>query len=154
MNELQLERFMKKVEVTEGCWFWHGAKNNNGYGMMYVGYSDPETSNGARVAHRLSFEHWVHPIGAGLEIDHLCRVRHCVNPSHLRAVTHKQNMACGLYAMKTHCKHGHDIRENFYKQNKVSGRGGRGYSRRCKICHSKAMKKWNEKRKAKNSTPI
>jgi hypothetical protein len=43
------------------------------------------------LAHRWAYEHFIGPIPAGLEIDHLCRVRHCVNPAHLEPVTKSEN---------------------------------------------------------------
>lgn len=63
-------------------------------------------------AHRFSYERAVGPIPAGLQIDHLCRVRACVNPAHLEPVTCGENVRRSWAAMprkppKTHCVHGH-----------------------------------------------
>lgn len=79
------ERFLAKVEKTERCWFWNGHRNANGYGVMNVGGK-------STLAHRWSYERWIGKIGEGLTIDHLCRVRHCVNPAHLEAVTMRVNV--------------------------------------------------------------
>lgn len=66
------------------CWVWSAARNAKGYGIVFGG-----------LAHRRVYEERVGPIPLGLEPDHLCRVRACVNPSHLELVTHKENMRRG-----------------------------------------------------------
>ena len=74
-------------DVAEtGCWLWNGGKNGSGYGTIYL----PGT--GSVYAHRYFYEHFIGKIPAGLEIDHLCKTRECVNPGHLEAVTHEENM--------------------------------------------------------------
>lgn len=98
-----LERFWAKVARTEACWLWLGAQDLQGYGRL-----------GARLAHRVSYELFSGPIPEGLEIDHLCRVRSCVNPAHLEPVTHQENMSrsslIGAHNRdKTHCKRGHEF---------------------------------------------
>lgn len=77
-------RFWAMVEKTEDCWHWKGAISDPGYGRISVG-------NRLRYAHRLSYELNVGPIPDGLSIDHLCRVRDCVRPDHLEAVTLAEN---------------------------------------------------------------
>lgn len=82
------DRFMRKVRVNEdtGCWEWIGCVTNGtmasggGYGRF-----------DGRWAHRVSWELHRGPIPQGLEIDHLCRVRHCVNPDHIEPVTKQEN---------------------------------------------------------------
>jgi hypothetical protein len=75
------ERFDASIEFTETCWLWQRSRTQNGYGLFSV--------HGKRcLAHRWLYEQTIGPIPEGLEIDHLCRVRHCVNPDHLEAVTH------------------------------------------------------------------
>lgn len=69
----------------DGCWRWTGTRDRQGYPFLNVG-------GAPRRAHRLMYEQLVGPIPSGLELDHLCRVRDCVNPSHLEAVTHTENM--------------------------------------------------------------
>jgi hypothetical protein len=81
------ERFAKKVEVADsGCWLWTASTNEGGYGHFWRGPDD------WMVAHRFSYEHFVGPIPEGLDLDHLCRVRHCVNPEHLEPVTRRENL--------------------------------------------------------------
>lgn len=81
------ERFWPKVEKTETCWNWTASKMTSGYGQIGSG------GKGGRplCAHRVAYELEVGPIPDGMQIDHICHNRLCVNPAHLRAVTNKQN---------------------------------------------------------------
>lgn len=81
------ERFDEKVDKTsssKGCWLWTSAVNGTGYGQLRV---DGKTLS----AHRLAYERYNGDIPRSMVIDHMCHVRHCVNPDHLRAVTIQQN---------------------------------------------------------------
>lgn len=78
------ERFWSRVTKAEGCWPWDGVIADNGYGHLWY-------SGRNRSAHRLAWEFANGPIPAGLVIDHICHVRHCVNPDHLRLATVSQN---------------------------------------------------------------
>jgi hypothetical protein len=84
MRKTLEERFWSKVEKTETCWEWTGNRSIHGYGRIY-------RDGALRFAHRYSIE-----LSTGraptLAIDHMCHVKHCVNPGHLREVTTKQNM--------------------------------------------------------------
>jgi hypothetical protein len=86
----ELGRYEDKIEAEPncGCWLWVGARLPNGYGSVRI-------SGRTVYAHRASYEHWRGAIPDGLQIDHLCRVRNCVNPSHLEAVTQRENMMRG-----------------------------------------------------------
>jgi hypothetical protein len=80
-----VERFWNRtIQSVDGCWEWTGTINNVGYGSL----SDGESN----LAHRFAYELLVAPIPDGLQIDHLCNVRNCVNPAHLEAVTAQENM--------------------------------------------------------------
>ncbi len=124
MSPAELERFLDKVEPEpmSGCWLWTGVCSPTGYARMSI-------HDWPHYAHRLSYEHFVGLIPEGQEIDHKCRVRCCVNPDHLRAVTHAENLkAPGSLAgrnkiPKTHCPQGH----SYEKHGRLNGDG-------CKIC--------------------
>lgn len=66
------------------CLIWQGSLNDRGYGMS--------SSGGRRLAHKVQWETVHGPVPDGLELDHLCRQRDCVNPAHLEPVTHAENM--------------------------------------------------------------
>lgn len=108
------ERFWAKVEKTETCWLWTGATSSWGYGNFYV--------DGKYLkAHRWAYENFVGPIPEGLDLDHLCRVRHCVRPTHLEPATRRENLKRGevpwgaWQLARTHCPQGHPYSgENLY----------------------------------------
>lgn len=85
-------RFLAKVrKEPNGCWAWIGARtgqtrtdHRGGYGSFFDGER-------MRPAHRVSYEIEVGPIPAGLQLDHLCRNRACVNPDHLDPVSPRMN---------------------------------------------------------------
>ena len=78
-------RFDAKYDIREdGCWIWTASTATNGYGCFWDGVKLVR-------AHRWSYENSVGPIPAELQLDHLCRVRACVNPDHLEPVTNGEN---------------------------------------------------------------
>lgn len=97
-----MTRFLAKVEKTKTCWIWKAGVTSEGYGKF---------SNGGKtlLAHRFIIDAQPHEV-----VDHICRVRICVNPDHLRQVTHRLNILAGIgpaaiNARKTHCCRGHEL---------------------------------------------
>lgn len=119
------ERFWSKVDKND-CWYWTAARGRDGYGRFYLG-------GHTRQAHRVAYELEVGPIPDGLQLDHLCRVRHCVNPAHLEPVTSRENTLRGTApniraAQINLCARGHDFTpDNTYVRPDGTGR-------QCRAC--------------------
>lgn len=122
------ERIQQNVTVDgNGCWIWTKSLDKCGYGQLYT----RET----RLAHRIAYTAWRGDIPRGLQLDHLCRVRACVNPKHLEPVTSRVNILRGetlaaANAAKTHCAAGHP----FDAANTHITRAGR---RKCRTCNNR-----------------
>lgn len=135
MAKTVYERFREKVvfDNETGCWLWNGAKKESGYGTFFDGK--------VVTAHRWSYAYHIGPIPAGKHLDHLCRVRNCVNPLHMEPVTKKENDLRGqsplaINARKTHCDNGHE----FTPENTYVYPGG---GRKCRRCRTDQMIKYN-----------
>jgi hypothetical protein len=110
MANLQYDRVYAKIspEPNTGCWIWTGSISSTGYGNAMVG-------GVVKNVHRALYELEKGPIKQGLELDHLCRNRWCVNPDHLEPVTGSENCLRGVgpqraaehQQAKTHCPKGH-----------------------------------------------
>lgn len=83
------DRFWQIVDPTGFCWLWTGSKNQNGYGRFQP---HPGTNRKTSSAHRVAWELLIGPISPGYEVDHLCRIKLCVNPDHLEPVTKAENI--------------------------------------------------------------
>lgn len=112
--------------VAKGCWTWQGGTMPSGYGRM--NYKRTHV-----LAHRVAYELIVGPVPVGLQLDHLCRHRNCVNPAHLEPVTQSVNLRRGdmFHRRKTHCIKGHPYSgENLV----IVNRGTTTEERRCRKC--------------------
>lgn len=129
------ERFWQKIEATEsGCWQWTGLIDRYGYA---------KSSRNAR-GHRVAFEALSGPIPEGLQLDHLCRNRACVNPAHLEPVTQAENARRSAAAVKTHCVNGHPYTpENTY----LRPAGADGGRRDCRACIRERVRRYASKRR-------
>jgi hypothetical protein len=119
--------FESRTTVTDsGCWEWSLFRNARGYGQAKMA----AVQNRPIGAHRLSYLLHVGPIPDGMTVDHLCFNPPCVNPEHLRLLSHSENAGHQLDAYKTHCVNGHEFTpENTRIREEKNGR------RSCKACH-------------------
>lgn len=107
MNEPQrvIDRVFSNYDVIDtGCWISRYKPSSSGYSM--VSWSDNGVP-GRRLVHRVVWEHLNGPITGGLVVDHICHVRRCINPAHLRLLTHAENVRDQPNALKSHCPRGH-----------------------------------------------
>lgn len=130
------------VPITEtGCWVWTRCCSSGRTSRTIGGYGRLRKNRRDWLAHRVSYEVLRGPIPEGMTIDHLCRVRCCVNPDHLEIATVRDNVLRGdgwmaKNARKTHCLRGHELTpDNVYPCPK---------GRHCKAC-------WSERRKMRPS---
>ena len=124
------------VPIPEtGCWIWMKALGTGGYGVQR--WNGKQT-----LAHRMSYTLLRGLIPVHLEIDHLCRVRSCVNPDHMEPVTkqinsHRGMSPWGRNAVRTHCSQGHE----FTPENTAIYDG----RRRCRECKRQSCRNWYDK---------
>lgn len=129
-----IQNFVGHISLEEnGCWNWIGADNCK-YGIF--------TIDGKNVlAHRWAYEFHKGPIPKGLEIDHLCRNKFCVNPEHLEAVTAKENVRRAekhrIRKKLTHCRKGHELTPDNISMS--------GKWRTCKLCRMETFNRYYRK---------
>jgi len=118
-----IERFhaLCTPDPNSGCWLWIGHIQKAGYGTF-------APAGRTILAHRYAYEILVGPVPLGLDLDHLCRVRRCVNPKHLEPVTRLVNVQRGLIGTATCCRNGHPYTDVY-----VTSQG----TRICRICRRK-----------------
>lgn len=155
-----LERFLSKCDrPAEGCWLWKAGVTTAGYGTMSI-------ASRTHYSHRLAYEHFIGEIEQGMVIDHLCRTRRCVNPTHMEVVTNAENLRRGYVSRngheprpkpaprprvkrpkptkraprvpveRTHCKWGHE----WTPENTVIRAG----YRKCRLCAAAATRRYAE----------
>jgi len=138
-------RFWSRVDRSagpNGCWIWPGYKDRCGYGSSRW----PGGGRRVRQAHRVA---WFYTHGSfpdpSMHLDHLCRVRACVNPSHLEEVTPRENVLRSTaptiaLGARAECNAGHP----FSGDNLAIRRDG---TRKCRRCHRDYMRAWNARRR-------
>ena len=135
------ERVLSRLIIDPaGCLLWTGALSGVG------GYGQFSVDRRQRLVHRLMYEWFAGPIPAGMQIDHLCRVRRCANVAHLEVVTPRENTrrgmgTSGVNARKTHCGHGHA----FDEQNTGILPGGQ---RQCRACNAEQNRRYRARQRA------
>ena len=147
VSKEELQRFWRRIKHDGECWIWTGAKRcgraRNGNTQWY---STCTFKSKNESVHRLFYWAYKGKIAKGLELDHLCRNTLCVNPLHLEAVSHSENVKRGTawnkiaeaQSIKTHCPQGHEYsKENTYEHNG---------QRHCKECVRKRSREYQRRR--------
>jgi hypothetical protein len=124
-------RLWAKVDIRDvsDCWEWRGWRDSEGYGLILLDGRN-------RRAHQVTYEEIIGLIPDGLEIDHLCRNRGCVNPWHLEPVTHKENMRRSG-GLRQACRHGHALTPDNIRIHRGA--------RYCKTCNRLASRRRYER---------
>jgi HNH endonuclease len=148
ISNLSVRERLEKLYIPEpnsGCWIWIGSIESLGYGRFKP---DGRRKSKMKKAHVVSYQEFKCDVPDGLELDHLCRVRCCINPEHLEPVTRKENIRrspialAAIWARRTHCSNGHPLSgDNLVKTTENR--------RRCRICLNKRYREkryWDKKK--------
>jgi hypothetical protein len=131
------ERILRSIVIDgNGCWIWQKYCDRDGYGRIGIKVDGRPRTTGA---HRIAFVEWRGEIPEGLEPDHACEVRPCVNPDHMELKTHRDNVQRSVPNRRPdsdHCRRGHLIDEaNTYH------RPGRPDLAICRTCRTEDREK-------------
>jgi len=138
-KSLDKEFMQKRIDFdssTAGCWLWTGKTTHDGYPVWGT------TGCKTIYAHRFIYAQEIGTIPEGMTLDHLCRVRNCVNPKHMDPCTLEDNIARGDYDWRkylTHCKRGHEFTPENTLLTLTTGRNKTG-GRACRTCARVAQK--------------
>lgn len=134
------DRLLEGVEVDDnGCWLWQGYIRSDGYGQIGVRRDDGQWR--MRAAHRVSYETFIGFLG-DLDVDHLCKVRHCIKPHHMDAVTRHENTRRGdstwaKQYREGRCENGHDL-------TLANALASAGNQKRCRECWNAYMRNYKK----------
>ena len=133
-ENINIDYFNKRVDMSGDCWIWIGSIGTHGYGLYHL--------NKKRfLAHRVSYCLKNGEISKDLVIDHICKNSKCVRPSHLRQVTQyfniikNSNSPTRENSEKTHCKNGHEL--TGYNLKMVYRYKNKKSSRVCRTCYNR-----------------
>ena len=116
---LEARAFSQISPNVNGCWDWLGDEKRR-YGRVFIDGKRPS-------AQRYIYEWFMGSVPEGLELDHLCENKHCVNPTHLEPVTHAENVRRWFRAhAKPTCPHGHPWVRGSYRMQ--------GVTKVCRVC--------------------
>lgn len=143
MGSNAIIRALDKFTVDDGCWLWL-IPGHDGYGRIGLGGRD----DGVGYAHRVVYEALRAPIPDGLQIDHLCRQRACVRPSHLEPTTHRENTLRGVNFIAVNAKTAGCPQDHPYNETNtyVDARG----SRACRTCRRERTRIYKAARRHTN----
>lgn len=131
------ERLLSYSVKFGSCWLWTSSIDRGGYGRL-------SWRGRLHGAHRLSYRFFRGHIDATMELDHLCKTRHCINPYHLEPVTHAENVRRGdawKISLRSHCSNGHEL-----SVDNLSFRSINKKWRICKECMRGYTKKYRERK--------
>jgi hypothetical protein len=147
--EKRIEKRIERIPIA-GCWIWTDTLDRKGYARLSMYIAEKKHYN-PRLAHRISYETYVEPIPAGMNVLHRCDTPACVNPHHLFVGSQADNIEDMVRkrrhwsAKMTHCKNGHELTQENVRIE------GKNKIRRCKACEKtkKAIKYQLTKEKLK-----